>query len=166
MLYPRRVARELEPAGLEALKAALLHGGSLEALSLYRRLTGAGLPEAKAFVDELQAAALERAGVGSGGVLPPRELLDLAADLICAPGRGGGGQSRFSAAAAGYTEDERIAALSLAQRMADRAYMLACDCRDGLYRADEAEYRLGFEAPGFSVESYRAAIQQGLYASR
>ncbi|MGW5347848.1 hypothetical protein [Streptomyces sp. HUAS TT3] len=47
---------EPEPAGLDAVRALLREGRTIEAIKAYRAATGAGLAEAKHAVDALAAA--------------------------------------------------------------------------------------------------------------
>jgi hypothetical protein len=62
-----------------------------------------------------------------------------------------------------WTRDERLAALGLAQRLADTAYSLCDAARDGKHAEQDVARLLREARPGFLDAAYAAALSAAWY---
>lgn len=152
------MTRELSKAELEAIKELAVAGRLIEAIKGYRDLTGAGLAEAKLYVDGLLVVSTAEA--------LPQELLDLYLRSRSTSGPRGSLDQDLAAAAAHYGEPERLAAAREAGAMLLRACQLVEEARRGRIHEGALPARLEEEHPGFGPDSYSAAIEYGFLASR
>jgi hypothetical protein len=151
--------RELTPDELTELRALLAAGSVIEAIKHYRSLTGAGLTEAKIFVDALLVPAQANTS------LPP-ELLDLCVERRCLSGDRSAIDERLRLATAQYGEAARQAAGLAAERMVLGACKLVEECRNGHCRQADLPALLAAEHPGFGAGAYSRAVEYGFVASR
>jgi hypothetical protein len=140
------------------IRKLLAGGNPVMAIKLYRTYTGAGLAQAKAFIDQLLAS-------GASSAIPSPALLDDAVARLtqnAPPGTSSsGGEDDYSADA-----PERLAAAALARALLDRAYELCELCHD--QRLDYATVleQLAADCPGFSAGAYEQARGYAMLASR
>lgn len=145
---------KLDPAVLAEIRKLLAATNQLMAIKLYRTHTGAGLAEAKAFIDQLLASASSQA-------TPLPELLDAAAAFL---------MDRASPPAASAADSgadaQWLAALGQAQALRECAYALCDRYRNGELDYDAVLAELQARCPGFGPRSYELARGDGMFATR
>jgi ribosomal protein L7/L12 len=143
---------------LEEVRRLAASGSTIHAIKRYRELTGTGLAEAKEFVEGMFRGRAQ-------GISVPMQLMDAAFELT-ARHASDDAVADFDRRWRRYSEAERNAAIKAANDLMAVTFTVCEQLRERRIAQTEAETRMKKECPGFSDETYRAALGLGRRDSR